>query len=115
MPRSTHMWTGWYQVVVDHLPHRDHGRVGTVVCVNSCGTIGRILFDGERVLGDPVMYWPILMSVLRRTVCHGSDAALLSLSDLESFGDLEIDTANVALAREQFVRRQDRYCGEQEW
>ena len=108
----THICSGWHQVVVDHPPHLDHGRVGTVVCVNRSGTIGMIQFDGERVLGDPVVYWPILMSVLRRTVCQGSDVALLLLSDLESFGELEIDTANVALAREQFVQRRDRYRGE---
>jgi len=114
MPR-THMWSGWYQVVVDHPPHRDQGRVRMVVCVNRSRTIGLILFDGERVLGDPVAYWLTVMSVLRRTVWQGSDAALLSLSDLESFGECEINTANVALAREQFVRRRDRYRGEQEW
>ena len=98
---------------MDHPPHRDHGRVGMVVCVNRSGTIGLIQFHGEKVPGDPVVYWPILMSVLRRATV--SDAAIVSLSDLESFSELEIDAANVVLARAQFVRRRDRYRGEQEW
>jgi len=112
MPR-THVCSGWRRVIVDHPPHRDHGRVGTVVCVNRSGAIGLILFDGEKVIGDPVVYWPILMSVLRSATV--SDAAIVSLSDLESFGELEIDAANVTLARAQFVRRRDRYRGEQAW
>ena len=85
------------------------------MCVNRSGAIGLILLGGERVLGDPVVYWPILMSVLRRTVWQGSDAAILSLSELESFSECEIDTANVALAREQWLRRRDRYRGVHDW
>ena len=33
VPR-THEFGGWCQVVVDHPPHRDHSRAGSVVCVN---------------------------------------------------------------------------------
>ena len=102
---------GWHQVVVDHPPHHDHGCAGSVVRVNRSGMIGLIQFDGVRVHGDPVVYWPILMSVLRGAVWHGSDAAILSLSELESFCVCELDTANVALAREQWIRRRDQYRG----
>ena len=53
------------------------------------------------------------MSVLRVAVQHGSDAAILSLSELESFGVHELDNANVALVREQLNQRRDPYRGVQ--
>ena len=51
------------------------------------------------------------MGILKGAVRHGSDAVILSLSELEGFGMGELDNANVALTREQLNRRLDQYCG----
>ena len=40
-------------VVVDHPPHRNHGRVGKVECINKSGRIGLIKFEGS---SDLVMF-----------------------------------------------------------
>ena len=106
----THEFGGERHVVLDHPPHRDHGHAGRVVRVNRSGPIGLIEFEGSR---DPVVFWPIVMSVLKVAVWHGSDAAILSLSELESFDVGELDNANVVLMREQLNQRRDQYRGVQ--
>ena len=94
------------RVVVYHPPHRDHGHAGRVVCVNRSGTIALIEFECS---GRPLVYWLMLMRILRVAAWQGSDAAILPRSVLEGFDSCELDNANVALARERLNQRQNQY------
>ena len=77
--------------MVDHPPHRNHGRVGKVECINKSGVIGLIKFEGS---SEPIVFWPIRMSVLKVAVRYGSDAAILPRSVLEGFDLGELVNAN---------------------
>ena len=98
----------YVEVVVDYPPHRNHGRVGKVKCMDKSGVIGLIQFEGCR---EPVVFWPIRMSVLKVAVQFGSDAAILPRSVLEGFDLGELVNANAELGREQRDRRRRQYRG----
>ena len=83
-----------------------------MVCVNKSGTISLIKFEGSR---DPVVFWPILVCILKVAVRHGSDAVIMLHSVLEDFDLCELDNANVALAREQVNQRQCQFLGFADW